>query len=124
MVLLLNYLPFILTLVFAYFAWRYITKEPVTPRRILIGLFGCVAAIFLTFIILTAVSNSYIGKDDNLSSRLPTPTVEETEIAAQEAPATRDIQRKPELTSKEEFNEMTDWRAQKAEREKKVDTEK
>ena len=111
MVLFLNYLPLILAFVIAYIGWHYIFKvKPTTHKRILTGLFGVVAALFLMHIATTAVSNAYIGKADNLDKRLPTPTVEEVVAAAEEAPPIRDIQRKPVLTSKEDFDAMTEWR--------------
>lgn len=125
MVLFLNYLPVILTLSILIFTWLYVRKDWQNSKRNQKAIGIAIVAIIVTNFGLRALGNTYIGKADNVSQKIETPSIEQLEEEAATA-VIRDVQRKPDLTSTEEYNALTDWRANKAKREesKKVDTEK
>ncbi len=118
MVLLLNYLPYLIIALGLYLCYRASVKHRGTDKvgkRIVLWLALTIIAVFA----LRIVSTTYLGKQ--VGDKLDTPTVDELATEAEEAPPIRDIQRKPAQTaeeSKKSFDEMVDWRKHKAEREK------
>lgn len=118
MVLLLNYLPYLIIALGLYLCYRASVKHKGTDKvgkRIVLWLALTIIAVFA----LRIVGTTYLGKE--VGAKLDTPTVDELATEAEEAPPIRDIQRKPTQTaeeSKKSFDEMVDWRKHKAEREK------
>ncbi len=124
MVLLLNYLPYIIIALGLFLCYRASVKHRGTDKvgkRIVLWL----ALTIIAVIGLRAVSNGYLGKE--VGAKLDAPTTEEMASTAEEAPPIRDVLRKPPKTAEQsdkDFKALTDWRADKAAREqpKKSDT--
>jgi len=118
MVLFLNYLPYILVALALFIAYRC-TKKYKGTDKVGKSLVLILSITIIALIGLRAISNGYMGK--NVGAKLETPTVGELEAKAEEAPAIKDVQRKPDRTAEESdkhFASLTDWRADKAAREK------
>ena len=117
MVLFLNYLPYIIIALALFIAYRC-TKKYKGTDKVGKSLVLILSIIIIALIGLRAVSNGYLGKA--VGAKLETPTVGELATEAEEAPAIKDVQRKPDRTAEESdkhFAGLTDWRAAKAARE-------
>jgi hypothetical protein len=118
MVLFLNYLPYIIIALALFIAYRC-TKKYKGTDKVGKSLVLILSITIIALIGLRAVSNGYLGKA--VGAKLETPTVGELATEAEEAPAIKDVQRKPDRTAEESdkhFAGLTDWRAAKAAREK------
>lgn len=117
MVLLLNYLPYLIIALGLFLCYRASVKHRGTDKvgkRIVLWLSLTIIAVLG----LAALSNGYIGKA--VGSKLDTPTVDELATKAEEAAPIRDVLRKPPKTAEQsdtDFKAMVDWRAAKAARE-------
>ena len=121
MILLLNYLPYILValgiwLTF-YFAKKHKGTDKVGKRIVTTWI-----AVIVAWFILLALSNGYIPKGSVPRIEVPDYTVDPN---AENAPKVENRllnTAKPKEQAKADFDSMVDWRAAKAAREKKVNS--
>lgn len=118
MVLLLNYLPLVIAAIALYLSYYFAKKHRGTDKAGKRVVQTLAVGLILIFV-LGAVSNGYLGKA--VGDKLAAPTADDLATEAEEAPPMRDVLRKPPQTAEEStkaFNELTDWRKHKADREK------
>lgn len=110
MILLLNYLPYLIIALGAYLCYRATIKHKGTDKVGKSILMWIILTI-LTVFALRAVSTAYIGKP--VGERLATPTIGQLVNEEAEAPPMRDVLRKPALTADESkalHDESMNWR--------------
>lgn len=116
MILLLNYLPYLIIALGVYLCYRATIKHKGTDKvgkRIVMW----VALTILSIFLVKVISTTYIGKP--VGERLAVPTIGQLESEVTEAPPIQDRLRKPALTAEESkalHDESMDWRKHLEER--------
>lgn len=117
MILLLNYLPYIIIALGVFLCWRSAKKHRGTDKvgkRVVLWAGLTLLALF----VFKGVTLTYVGKP--VGEKLAVPTVEDLAVKAEEAPPIEDKLLKPSKTpeeSKRDTARLVDWRAARAERE-------
>ena len=110
MVILLNYLPWIILFLGAFITYK-VFKAPASPKRNNRVAF-VISATIGSMIVFQGLSNGYIPKTRSSEVKIPSPEFATTEAVMQ------DKLRSPKLTDEERtkrFNDQTDWRKRNTE---------